>query len=67
MQGFTHVTPMQMLMHLQSRGEDLDCMDVKELMGKLAKLWEVMENPATKFARDNKIEHQLIKAGLTAQ
>ena len=48
-------------------GGDLDYMDVTHLMTELTRPWEVTENPATKFARDDKIERQLIKAGLATQ
>ena len=36
-------------------------------MTELTKLWEIIENLATKVAKDDKIEHQLIKVGLTIQ
>ena len=56
-----------MLTHLCDGGGDLDYMDVTQLMTELTKPWEITENPATKFARDDKIERQLIKAGIKAQ
>ena len=42
-------------------------MDVSDLIAELTKPWEVSEHPATKFARDDKYERQLIKAGLPNQ
>ena len=42
-------------------------MDVSDLVTEFTKPWEVSENPATKFARDDKYEHQLLKAGLPDQ
>ena len=64
---FTHTRPLELLNHLSDGGEDLNNMDVTELMGKLTKPWEVKENPATKFAHNDKIKHQLIRAGFPAQ
>ena len=52
--GITHCTP-------------IDYMDVTDLMMELTKPLEITENPATKFARDDKIEHQLAKAGIAVQ
>ena len=42
-------------------------MDVSELNDKLTEPWDGVENPATKFARDDIIERQLMKAGLPDQ
>ena len=56
-----------MIDHLRDTGGDLDYMDVSDLVTKLTKPWEVSENPATKFARDDKYERQLMKAGLPDQ
>ena len=53
--GFTHCTPLELLNHLHDGGRDLNYMDVTELIGTLTKPWEVTENPATKFACDDKI------------
>jgi hypothetical protein len=61
--GFAHLTLHQMIDHLRGTGGDLDYMDVSDLVTELTKPWEVSENPATKFARDDKYERQLIKAG----
>ena len=65
--GFSHLTPMQMIEHLRLGGAVLDYMDVSELNDKLTEPWDGVENPATKFARDDIIERQLIKAGLPNQ
>eukprot|EP00804_Cyclotella_cryptica_P002902 CCRYP_021007-RA/>CCRYP_021007-RA protein AED:0.15 eAED:0.15 QI:0/0/0/1/1/1/5/0/1206 len=59
--GFAHLTLHQMIDHLRDTGGDLDYMDVSDLVTELTKQWEVSENPATKFARDDKYERQLIK------
>ena len=42
-------------------------MDKSDVLAKLMKPWEVTENPATKFAPNNKIEKQLIKPGFADQ
>lgn len=65
--GFAHLTIREMLDHLRNAGGDLDYMDVSDLIAELTKPWEVSEHPATKFARDDKYERQLIKAGLPNQ
>eukprot|EP00804_Cyclotella_cryptica_P023556 CCRYP_018914-RA/>CCRYP_018914-RA protein AED:0.41 eAED:0.42 QI:0/0/0/1/0/0/2/0/281 len=65
--GFAHLTPKQMIDHLLLGGAVLDYMDVSELNDKLTEPWDGIENPATKFARDDIIERQLIKAGLHNQ
>ena len=44
-----------------------DFIDITKLMNQLTTHLDVMENSATKFARYDKIEKQLVKAGLTAQ
>ena len=53
-----------MIDHLCNTGGDLDYMDISDLATELTKPWEASGNPATKFARDDKYERQLIKAGL---
>jgi hypothetical protein len=65
--GFTHLTLQQIIDHLCDAGGDLDYMDVSELIAELTKPWEVSEHPATRYARDDKYERQLIKAGLPDQ
>jgi hypothetical protein len=56
-----------MIDHLRLGGAVLDYMDVSELNDKLTEPWDGVENPATKFARDDIIERQLMKAGLPDQ
>ena len=58
---------MQMMNHLKQGGTLLDYMDISELTACLMQPWDASENLATKFARDDKIEKQLIKAGLPLQ
>lgn len=65
--GFAHLTLRDIIDHLRDAGGDLDYMDVADLIAELTKPWEVSEHPATKFARDDKYERQLIKAGLPDQ
>jgi hypothetical protein len=65
--GFTHLTPMQLMDHIYQGGAVLDYMDVEELTKHLMEPWDGTENPATRFARDDKYERQLIKAGLPDQ
>ena len=65
--GFAHVSPMQMLEHLDLGRALIDYMDVMELMAQLIAPWELTENPATKFACYDKIERQLISFGLGDQ
>ena len=61
--GFNHRTPMEILEHLRTHGGDLDHLDVTELIQQLQKEWDHVEAPATLFARGDKIERQLVKAG----
>lgn len=65
--GFTHRTPKELLDHVQTNGSELDFTDITELTHKLLEPWDVNENPATKFARDDKIEKQLAKWGIDPQ
>lgn len=64
--GFNHRTPKELLDHLRNNGGDLDHLDVTELIQKLHKDWDLVEAPATYFARGDKIERQLVKAGQAA-
>ena len=48
-------------------GVELDDSDVTELIKQLYEPWNLTENPATKFAGDNKIEKQQLKKGITSQ
>jgi bacterioferritin-associated ferredoxin len=64
--GFNRLSPQQLLNHLRIVGGSLDHVDVTELIQALQKLWDHVEAPATMFARGDKIECQLIKAGQPA-
>ena len=64
--GFNHKTPIEILTHLRNNGGDLDHLDVTELIQQLQKDWDHIEAPATFFARGDKIEKQLVKAGQAA-
>jgi hypothetical protein len=64
--GFTHRTPIELLNHLRSNGATLDDVDIQELISTMDNTWNPTENPATKFARDDKIEQQLAKVGIPA-
>ena len=61
--GFNHRTPMEILEHLRTHGGDLNHLDVTELIQQLQKEWDHVKAPATLFARGDKIERQLVKAG----
>ena len=61
--GFNHRSPKEMLKHLRSVGGTLDHMDVTELFANLQKAWDGIETPAAFFARGDKYERQLEKAG----
>lgn len=61
--GFNHRTPLEILEHLRLHGGDLDHLDVTALIQELQKPWDNVEAPATLFARGDKIERQLVKAG----
>eukprot|EP01082_Thalassiosira_pseudonana_P004637 g4040.t1 g4040 contig15:204992-206117(-) len=56
----------QILAYLRAHGGDLDHLDVTELIQQLQKDWDHVEAPATLFARGDKIEGQLVKAGQAA-
>ena len=64
--GFNHRTPLELLEHLRAHGGDLDHLDVTGLIQELQKPWDNVEAPATLFARGDKIERQLVKAGQAA-
>ena len=64
--GFNHRTPRELLDHLRANGGTLDHLDVTELIQSLQKDWDHVEAPATFFARGDKIERQLVKAGQAA-
>lgn len=64
--GFNHRSPKEILAYLRAHGGDLDHLDVTELIQQLQKDWDHVEAPATLFARGDKIERQLVKAGQAA-
>ena len=65
--GFTHKTPFEMLEHLRQGGILVDYLDVAEITSRLLEQWDGSENPASRFARDDQLERQLVKAGLPDQ
>eukprot|EP00804_Cyclotella_cryptica_P030119 CCRYP_009530-RB/>CCRYP_009530-RB protein AED:0.38 eAED:0.39 QI:0/0/0/1/1/1/2/0/363 len=60
---FNHRLPKELLAHLRSVGGTLDHMDITELFSNLQKAWDGIETPASYFARGDKYERQLEKAG----
>ncbi|KAL7482009.1 hypothetical protein ACHAW6_007697, partial [Cyclotella cf. meneghiniana] len=66
--GYMHCSPCE-INYLYCMGGDLDHMDISELNQELLilKPWDHVEAPATMFARGDKYEHQLVKAGIAAQ
>ena len=64
--GYQHRHPRDLIQHLQDNGSDLDHMDVKRLLKELQEPWDLVEAPATLFARGDKYERQLVKAGQAA-
>eukprot|EP00804_Cyclotella_cryptica_P028262 CCRYP_014618-RA/>CCRYP_014618-RA protein AED:0.29 eAED:0.29 QI:0/0/0/1/0.5/0.33/3/0/697 len=65
--GFNHLTPFELLTHLESVGGTLDFMDITELQAELFTPWDQVEAPTSLFERQDKIEKQLVKAGIPAQ
>ena len=65
--GFNHLMPSDLLAHLEAVGGEIDFMDVTELQAELLKPWDQVEAPTTLFERQDKIEKQLVKAGIPAQ
>jgi hypothetical protein len=65
--GFNHLLPIDILTHLEAVGGTIDFMDVTELQAELLKPWDQVEAPTTLFERQDKIEKQLVKAGIPAQ
>jgi hypothetical protein len=61
--GFNHLAPKDIMKHLRNVGGTLDHMDVTELTTNLYKEWDGIETPAAHFARGDKYERQLLKAG----
>ena len=65
--GFNHLTPFELLTHLETVGAQLDFIDVTELQAELFAPWDQVEAPTSLFERQDKIEKQLVKAGIPAQ
>lgn len=61
--GYNHVTPKKMLSHLFKVGGTLDHLDVTQLMTHLLQEWDGIEAPAAYFAKGDRFERQLLKAG----
>ena len=61
--GYQHRHPCELIQHLRDTGADLDHMDVTRLIKELHEPWDMVEAPATLFARGDKYERQLAKAG----
>ena len=61
--GYNHLTPKMMLTHLGKVGGTLDHMDVTNLMTHLLQEWDSIETPAAYFAKGDRFERQLLKAG----
>ena len=59
--------PKEILDHLCTAGTEPNDNNITDLITKLNTPWEVSENPATKFACDDKIEKQSAKKGINAQ
>jgi hypothetical protein len=59
--------PSDLMAHLEAVGGEIDFMDVTELQAELLKPWDQVEAPTTLFERQDKIEKQLVKAGIPAQ
>lgn len=65
--GFNHLLPIDIIAHLETVGGTLDFRDVTDLQAELLTPWDQVEAPTTLFERQDKIERQLIKAGIPAQ
>jgi len=65
--GFNHLTPFELLTHLETVGAQLDFIDVTELQAELFAPWDQVEAPTSLFERQDRIEKQLVKAGIPAQ
>ena len=61
--GFNHLSAKALMTHLRNVGGSLDHMNVMELISNIQKPWDAIETPATHFARGDKYERQLLKAG----
>lgn len=65
--GFTHKSPKAKMNHLYLIRATLDNINVSELTNLMNMPWDGLDNPAKKFAKDNKYEKQLAKAVIAAQ
>jgi hypothetical protein len=61
--GFTNVTPLELHEHITLIAGELDYFDETDCLNSLLTPYESTENPATYFARNDKIEKQLTEAG----
>jgi hypothetical protein len=61
--GFNHLSTKVLIILLCNVGGSLDHMDVTELISNIQKLWDAIKTPAAHFARGDKYERQLLKAG----
>jgi hypothetical protein len=59
--------PLDLIAHLETVGGTLDFMDVTELQAELLTPWDQVEAPTTLFERQDKIQQQLVKAGIPPQ
>ena len=64
--GYQHRHPRELIKHLRDTGADLDHMDVTRLIKELQEPWDMVEAPATLFARGDKYERRLAKTGQAA-
>jgi hypothetical protein len=61
--GYNHLTPKTMLAHLSKVGGTLDHLDVTQLTTHLLQEWDGIEAPVAYFAKGDRFERQLLKAG----
>ena len=54
--GFQHRHPRELIAHLCNMGANLDQLGMMELIQELQKPWDVVEAPATMFARGYRID-----------
>ncbi|KAL7489968.1 hypothetical protein ACHAW6_015726, partial [Cyclotella cf. meneghiniana] len=65
--GFNHVSPAQLLAHLEDIGGEVDYMDVTDLQAVLTMPWDHVKAPTTLFEQGEKNEKQLVKTGIPVQ
>ena len=63
--AYLHVTPLQMVTHLQTRWGTVDYVDITTLMAECDHPWSVAEVPTVYFNRVEKAVKQLARAGVT--